>query len=106
MPASRTRNSKSRASTPGRSTAVRSKDATVTVARARARFADTIDLVRSTGQRIVLSKSGKRAAAIISIEDLELLQRLEDAHDVKAARAALKEPGTTSWDDVKKRLGL
>jgi len=101
MPSSRSRNSKSRASTPGRT-----KNATVTVARARARFADTIDLVRSTGQRIVLSKSGKRAAAIISIEDLELLQRLEDAHDVKAARAALKEPGTTPWDDVKKRLGL
>jgi prevent-host-death family protein len=78
----------------------------VTVARARARFADTIDLVRSTGQRIVLSKSGKRAAAIISIEDLELLQRLEDAHDVKAARAALKDPGVTPWNEVKKRLGL
>ncbi|MBL8876999.1 MAG: type II toxin-antitoxin system Phd/YefM family antitoxin [Phycisphaerae bacterium] len=101
MAASRTRSPKSRTSAPGRS-----KDATVTVARARARFADTIDLVRSTGQRIVLSKSGKRAAAIISIEDLELLQRLEDAYDLKAARAALKEPGATPWDDVKKRLGL
>lgn len=84
----------------------RSSPATVTVARARARFADTIDLVRSTGQRIVLSKSGKRAAAIISIEDFELLQRLEDANDLKAARDALKEPGGTPWDEVKKRLGL
>lgn len=84
----------------------RSAPATVTVARACARFADTIDLVRSTGQRIVLSKSGKRAVAIISIEDLELLQRLEDARDLKAAREALKRPGTTPWDDVKKRVGL
>lgn len=97
MPETRTRRGKS----PGRST-----PATVTVAKARARFADTIDLVRSTGQRIVLSKSGKRAAAIISIEDLELLQRLEDASDLKAAREALKESGATSWDEVKKRLGL
>ena len=78
---------------------------TVSVAKARVRFADTIDLVRTTGQRIVLSKSGKRAAAIVPIEDLDLLERLQDAADVKAARAALKAPGSP-WDEVKQRLGL
>ncbi|MBY0113500.1 MAG: type II toxin-antitoxin system Phd/YefM family antitoxin [Phycisphaerales bacterium] len=78
---------------------------TVSVAKARARFADTIDLVRTTGQRIVLSKSGKRAAAIVPIEDLDLLERLQDAADIKAARAALKAPGSP-WDEVKQRLGL
>jgi prevent-host-death family protein len=78
---------------------------TVSVAKARARFADTIDLVRNTGQRIVLSKSGKRAAAIVPIEDLDLLERLQDAADLKAAKAALKAPGSP-WDEVKQRLGL
>jgi prevent-host-death family protein len=47
------------------------------------------------GERTVVHRRGKDAAAIISIADLKLLERLleetEDAIDLEAARAALAE---------------
>jgi len=57
-------------------------------------------------ERIVLERRGKDVAALVSLEDLELLEELENRMDLEAARAALKEPGTIPWETVKKRLGL
>ena len=47
---------------------------------------------------------GKDLAAIVPMEDLELLQKLEDRLDLEAARAALKEAeqeGTIPWGKIK-----
>jgi hypothetical protein len=41
---------------------------------------------------------GKSIAAIVSVEDLELLQALEDRIDLAAARKALKSRGRVAWD--------
>ncbi len=81
------------------------------VSEARRDFADLVNRVSHGGQRIVLTKNSRRAAAIVSAEDLDLLESLEDAIDVREARKALrrmKERGEKPipWDQVKKELGL
>jgi antitoxin Phd len=78
----------------------------VTTAAARRDFEGTLNRARR-GTRIVLQKGGKDVAAIVSVEDLELLEELEDRLDVEDARAALREPGPNiPWEKVKRDLGL
>ena len=46
-------------------------------------------------------------AAIVSLEDVELLEALEDRIDLENARAALTEAekeGTVSWEEFKRAL--
>ena len=64
-------------------------------------------------ERTIVSRRGKELAAVIPIEDLQLLERLAqeemDRLDIEAARAALAEAkvkGTISLAAAKKRLGL
>lgn len=67
-------------------------------------------LVRaSRGERVVLRHGRRTVAAVVPIEDLERLRRLDDAADRRAARAALREArrkGTIPWERVKSELGL
>jgi prevent-host-death family protein len=72
----------------------------------RNNLADAINRVAYAGERIVLERRGKGVAALVSIEDLELLQELEDQADIRAARKALKEKGGISLEDFKKKHGL
>ena len=51
-------------------------------------------------------RHGKSIAAIVSVEDLELLQALEDRIDLAAARKALKSGGRVAWDKIKADLNL
>lgn len=76
---------------------------------ARHEFADVINRVAYRGERIVLHRRGRDVAAIISLDDLELLERLEDENDVKAAKAALREAkkkGTKPLSEVMEELGI
>ncbi len=75
---------------------------------ARSDFADVLNRVAYRGERIVLNRRGKDVAAIVSVEDLKLLEQLEDERDLKAARAALKEAdkkGTKKLASLMKELG-
>ena len=72
----------------------------------RSNVADTLNRVAYQGERIELERHGKAVAALVSIEDLELLEALENRIDLAAARRALKEPGQRSWNKVKADLGL
>ena len=69
-------------------------------------FFDTLDRVSGKGERVVLARSGKNVAAIVPIEDLELLRRIEDALDNEAADEAREEPGRVPWSKLKKQLNL
>ena len=73
---------------------------------ARDAFAETLNRVAYRGERIVLHRHGKNMAALIPIEDLELLEQIEDRLDLEAARKALKERGRVAWAQLKKDLGL
>jgi prevent-host-death family protein len=72
----------------------------------RGDFADTVNRVSYQGERIAVERHGKTIAALVSVEDLELLEALEDRGDLAAARRALKEPGRRDWAKVKAELGL
>ncbi|HEV3167128.1 MAG TPA: type II toxin-antitoxin system Phd/YefM family antitoxin [Isosphaeraceae bacterium] len=77
---------------------------------ARDDFAEVLNRVAYKGDRIVLHRRGKDVAAVISIEDLKLFERLiaeeENRIDLKAARKALKEPGSIAWDQVTRDLEM
>ncbi len=57
------------------------------------RFLHHANKVAFTKERVLLERHGKPIAALVPVEDLELLQELEDRLDLAAARKALKEPG-------------
>ncbi len=67
---------------------------------------EAIDRVASAGERVVLTRKRKGVAALVSMDDLAALQRLEDEADVKAARKARKEKGGITLDQYRKKHGL
>ena len=75
--------------------------------KARERFADVLDEVSVKGERIVLERHGKAVAALISSDDLELLEALEDRYDVETVRRTLAESDERiPWSKIKERLSL
>ena len=64
---------------------------TMTIMQARNGFADALNRVRYGGERILIARRGKPIAALVSAEELEVLQRIEDAEDLRDARKALAE---------------
>jgi prevent-host-death family protein len=81
--------------------------AKISTADARKDFAEVINRASFGKERFVLTRRGKKLAAIIPIEDLELLEELEDRMDVDAAKAALAESDErVSYQDLRRELGL
>jgi prevent-host-death family protein len=75
--------------------------------KARERFADVLDEVAVKGERVLLHRHGKDVAAMISHDDLHLLEALEDRYDVETARQALAESDErVPWAKIKERLSL
>ncbi len=72
----------------------------------RESFSEYVSRVAFTGQRVVVKHHGRPRAAIVSMEDLELLRAIEDRVDLKAALKALRERKTRAWAKVKAELGL
>jgi prevent-host-death family protein len=72
----------------------------------RENLSNTLSRVAFKGERIILERHGKDVAALVSVEDLAILEALEDRMDLDAAREALAEPGSVAWDEVKARLAL
>jgi prevent-host-death family protein len=78
----------------------------LTASTARQNFSDIVNRAAYGGERIIVHRRNKPVAAVVPIADLELIEKLEDEFDVKAALNALKEPGTIPWETVKKKLRL
>lgn len=78
------------------------------VSDAREHLGDVVDRARYTHERVVLTKRGREVGAIISIDDLRLLELLEDQLDVEAARRAIEESEgeLIPYADVREKLGL
>mgnify|MGYP001579087094 FL=1 len=71
----------------------------------------TLNRVAYGKERILLGRRGEPVAALVSLEDLALLERLveenEDRADLEAARKSLEEPGANvPLGEVKRRLGV
>ena len=79
----------------------------MTITEARSNFADLVNRATYAKERILINRRGKPVAAIVPIEDMELLEKIEDAIDVKLARKALSESEEIiPWEEVAKELGL
>jgi antitoxin Phd len=76
------------------------------VADIRKNLADAINRVAYGRERIILERRGKRVAALVPVEDIDLLEQLEDESDIRAARKALKEKGRITFEEFKKKHGL
>ena len=80
---------------------------TVTTAEARKRLAEIVNKVAYGKEPIVLTRRGEEIAALISMEELELLQLIEDRIDIEDAKKALSEPGENiPAEKFWKELGL
>jgi prevent-host-death family protein len=79
---------------------------TVAASELRNNTSDTLNRVAYKGERLAVERHGKPVAALVSMEDLALLEALENRIDLAAARKALKEPGRKNWNKVKAELGL
>jgi PHD/YefM family antitoxin component YafN of YafNO toxin-antitoxin module len=79
----------------------------LTASQLREDMATAINKVAFGGERIVLQRNNKDVAALVSMEDLNLLKELEDRADLAEIKKALKEPGANIlWKDIKKELGI
>ena len=79
---------------------------TVTTSEIRAHLSDMLSKIARKGNRVVVTRAGKRFAALVPLDDLEFLEALEDRMDIEDAKKALKEPGSVPWKKVKADLGL
>jgi len=76
---------------------------------AREKLAEIINRVNYAKERVRITRRGKQVAAVVPIEDLELLERMEDEIDIREAKKALadaRKHGTIPWREVKEDLGL
>jgi prevent-host-death family protein len=83
------------------------------VSKAREEFPDVVNRAAFGKQRTIVCRRGKDVAAVVPMEDLDLLERLTreemDRCDIEDARAAIAEAnqtGTVSLSNAKKILGL
>jgi prevent-host-death family protein len=80
-----------------------------TTGEARDNFAEVINETVFGNERVVLTRHGKKIAAIVPLSDFELLTELERLIDIEAARQAIAEgktDGFTSLEDLKKEFGF
>ena len=80
---------------------------TINTVEAKEEFTELVNRVVHNKERIVLTRRNHEIAAIIPIEDLNLLLSNEQKNDLKEAADALKEArsaGTLSLDDFKEEL--
>ena len=74
---------------------------------ARSRFSEFSNTVHFRGQRVLVTKgaSSKGFVAIVSVEDLRLLEELEDKIDLDHARQALATGNFEDFEEAMMRTG-
>ena len=79
----------------------------ISAADARKKFANIINRVAYGKESFVLTRRGEALAAIVSMEDLKLLQEVEEQMDIDDAWKARNEPGENiSWEKLREELEL
>ena len=81
--------------------------ATVTASEARSQFSELLSRAGYGEERVVISRSGKPVAVLMSVEDARLLEELEDQMDIQAAEEVLeKDNEPIPWQEAKEELDL
>jgi prevent-host-death family protein len=79
----------------------------LTASQLREDLAEAINKVAFGKERIILQRNNKDVAAIVSMEDFNLLRELEDKHDLAAMKEAMEEKGENiPWESAKKEMGI
>ncbi|HIJ89299.1 MAG: type II toxin-antitoxin system Phd/YefM family antitoxin [Desulfobulbaceae bacterium] len=80
---------------------------TISAAEARKNFSDIINKVIYGKEPVILTRRGQGVAALVSMEELKLLQQIEDYIDIEDAYKALAEPECNiPAQEFWKQLGL
>jgi len=80
----------------------------VNIVDAKEEFSELINRVAHQNERIVLTRRGKDVAALVPLEDLQMLLSIQDKSDLDDAVRSLKETrdlGTVSLDRLKEEIG-
>ncbi|HLH30946.1 MAG TPA: type II toxin-antitoxin system Phd/YefM family antitoxin [Terriglobia bacterium] len=79
---------------------------TLSIREARAAFATVVNEAAFGKERFVVTRNGKRAVAIVPVEDLDTIETIEDKIDLMEVRKRLAKPGKTlNISELKKSLG-
>lgn len=81
----------------------------ISVSEARYDMKDILNRVAYGKERIFLTSHHKKLVAIVPLEDIELLQRLEDEDDIRIAEKRLlkaEKEGTYTHEEMMARLGV
>jgi prevent-host-death family protein len=81
----------------------------VGVSEARETFAELVNRAAYGHERVLVARRGRPVAAIVPIDDVVFIERIEDELDRQAALEALADPEnaeTIPWERVKAKLGL
>ena len=79
----------------------------VSTANARKNFADIVNKVAYGSEPVILTRRGQEIAALVSMEEFELLRQIEDRIDIEDAKKALAESGDNiPAQEVWKQLGF
>lgn len=79
----------------------------ISTADSRKHFADIVNKFAYGKGSIVQTRRGQEVAALVFMDELELLLQIEDRIDIDDAKKALAEPGENiSAKEVWKKLGI
>jgi prevent-host-death family protein len=78
---------------------------TMTAKEARRSFADLLARAAYGKERITVTRNGKPIAVLVSVEDAQALDALEERIDLEDVRKRSREK-PIPWEKVKKTLGL
>jgi prevent-host-death family protein len=73
---------------------------TVTVSQARENFSDLLGKVQHGRNDVTIERHGKPVAVMISVEDYEAMQRLEDAAMLRLVESYASDPAYDPTDTV------
>ncbi len=82
--------------------------ANISTVKARDEFSTVVNRVAFGKERVILTRRGKKLAAVVPIEDVKLLEELEDRLDLEEAERILVDQNEVPipYKKARKRLGL
>ena len=79
----------------------------ISTADARKKFSNIVNRVAFGKESIILTRRGEELAALVTMDELRLLQELENRIDIADAMKTIKEPGEDiPAEQFWKKLGL
>ena len=70
---------------------------TITAKGFRRQLSEHLSQVEYAGERVTVTRNGKPAAVLISLDDYEMIRTIEDRIDGEAAEEAIRESDAEGW---------